>query len=212
MVFCYAPIILIDVVGLMNLYMKTQLYINMFETAVMIIISIILSIIEFCKLKKLLGDDVGYKQVVSDSVMNASMPDDNLMAERKLREDMLKSIMNQIKGNRDLFLNNKLDELLEQFGDRKCKSMIDFGSDKEEDDRNIRSFPLTPKTKKQYEGPFTFDYLPREDNVYAESKPPNPLGKIGKEYSDADIQTLAPRGVPKNGGNLPTLDDNDDYE
>lgn len=136
--------------------------------------------------------------------MNASIPDDEAMlAERKLREDMLKSIMNQIKGNRDLFLNNKLDELLEQFGNRKCKSMIGLDNELEEDEREIRSYPLTPKTKKLYEGPFIFDYLPREDNVYAESKPPNPLGKIGKEYSDAELQTFAPRGVPK----VPTLDE-----
>ena len=39
------------------------------------------------------------------------MPDDTLM-DKKLREDMLKNIMAQVKGNRDLFLNNKLDELL----------------------------------------------------------------------------------------------------
>lgn len=148
-----------------------------------------------------------------DSVMNASIPDDEAMlAEKKFKEEMLRKLMNQIKGNRDLFLNNKLDELLEQFGNRRCKSMIGLDNDLEEDEREVRSFPLTPRTAKLYEGPFTFDYLPREDNVYAESVPANPLGKLGKEYSDADIQTLAPRGVPKNGGNLPTLDDNDDYE
>lgn len=33
----------------------------MFETAVMVLISLILSIIEFCKLKKLISDDGGYK-------------------------------------------------------------------------------------------------------------------------------------------------------
>ena len=59
--------------------------------------------------------------------------------------------MAQVKGNRDLFLNNKLDELLQDFGGRRCKSMIDFGNEKEEDDRKVRSFPLTPKSRKEYE-------------------------------------------------------------
>ena len=54
-------------------------------------------------------------------------------------------------------MNNKLDELLNDFGGRKCKSMIAFDNEKEEDDRKIKSFPLSPKSKKEYDGPFTFD-------------------------------------------------------
>ena len=56
-----------------------------------------------------------------------------------------------MKGNRDLFLNNNLDELLKEFGDRKCKSMIDFDTEKEEDPRRTRSYPLTPRSMKDYE-------------------------------------------------------------
>lgn len=48
----------------------------MIETGVLAIISTILIVIEFCRLKKLITEDVGYKQVQSDSVMNASIPDD----------------------------------------------------------------------------------------------------------------------------------------
>lgn len=60
-VFCYAPIVLIDIVGLLYLYWKTQLYITMIETATMVLITLILTIIEFCYLKRLISDDGGYK-------------------------------------------------------------------------------------------------------------------------------------------------------
>jgi hypothetical protein len=42
--------------------------------------------------------------------MNASGMDDAL--DKKMREEMLRKIMMNVKGNRDLFLNNKLDELI----------------------------------------------------------------------------------------------------
>jgi hypothetical protein len=67
--------------------------------------------------------------------MNASSMMDDGIVDKKLREDMLKRIMQQVKGNKDLFLNNKLDELLQQFGARRCKSMIGLDSIKEEDPR-----------------------------------------------------------------------------
>ena len=75
---------------------------------------------------------------------------------------MLKSIMAQVKGNKDLFLNNKLDELLEQFGNRKCKSMIAFENEKEEDPRYIKTHPMSPRGNNEYDEPHHFnkdDYL-----------------------------------------------------
>lgn len=68
--------------------------------------------------------------------------------------------------------------MLAEFGSRKCKSMIAFDNDKEEDPRKIRTYPLSPNTLKEYS---LFDRerpepLDPPDNVYAESKPANPLG------------------------------------
>ena len=67
----------------------------MIETAAISLFIIILSIIELCKLRTLIGDDdMNYKEVNSRSVMNASSmegPDD--MMDKKLRENMLKNIM-----------------------------------------------------------------------------------------------------------------------
>jgi hypothetical protein len=41
---------------------------------------------------------------------------------------MMRGLIAKVKGNKDIFLNNKLDELLNEFGDRKCKSMINLGT------------------------------------------------------------------------------------
>ena len=50
---------------------------------------------------------------------------------------MMKNLLRNVKTNQDMFLNNKLDDLLNMFGDRRCKSMIEFGTgwEKEEDPR-----------------------------------------------------------------------------
>jgi len=37
---------------------------------------------------------------------------------------MMKNLLRNVKTNQDMFLNNKLDDLLNMFGDRYCKSMI----------------------------------------------------------------------------------------
>lgn len=111
MIFTSAPILIVDIVGLIFLSWGTQLYITMIETATLTILILILTLVEFCRLKRLLSDHSGpsYKHVSSESVMIT--PNDDLM-ETKSRKKALKSIMAQVKGNRDLFLNNKLDELL----------------------------------------------------------------------------------------------------
>ena len=70
--------------------------------------------------------------------------------------------------------------------------MIALDNEKEEDPRKIKSFPLSPKTRKEYDEPISFDINDRYnqpellDNVYAESKPPNPVGRVGKTFSDAN--------------------------
>jgi len=45
-----------------------------------------------------------------------------------------------------------------------------------------------------------------QDNVYAESKPPDPLGKIGKNYKDGDTQTFVVGG----DHDIPFRDDDSD--
>jgi len=52
--------------------------------------------------------------------------------------------LNRYKFN-EIFLDNKLEELLNIFGRRQCKSCIEFntGTELEEDPRKTRSFPLS---------------------------------------------------------------------
>ena len=54
----------------------------------------------------------------------------------------------------EIFLDNKLEELLNIFGRRQCKSCIDFptGTELEQDPRQNRSFPLSPKGEQLYAG------------------------------------------------------------
>lgn len=68
---------------------------------------------------------------------------------RKKRAEDIEDIINKVKNNKSKFLNNKLDELLGVFGDRSCKSMIDmtFGEDKEKDNRELLSWPMSPASK-----------------------------------------------------------------
>jgi hypothetical protein len=92
--------------------------------------------------------------------------------------------MNHVKGNKDLNLNNRLDDLLTDMGPRRTKSMIEFGNELEDDPRQTKSEPNSPRHKGD-----EFDRntpLPTLDNVYADSKPADPLGKLGKTYSDFD--------------------------
>ena len=75
-----------------------------------------------------------------------------------------------------MLLNNKLDELLQQFGDRRCRSCFEFstGWDKINDPRQLHTWPLTPETAKDYDGEYKFTrddmFGLYEDNVYADVK------------------------------------------
>lgn len=65
--------------------------------------------------------------------------------------------------------------------------MGEWEDDKEEDPRKVRSYPMTPKGMKEYDDVNfgNFNGLPPPDNVYADSKPPDPMGTAGKVLVDA---------------------------
>ena len=195
-------ILAVDVVGIQSLGLKfdTQLNITLFETLILSIILMILEFVEICRLKSYLGDDVKLDYEALVNQMNESM-------DKKLRQDMLKQIMNHVKGNKDLNLNNRLDDLLTDMGPRRTKSMIEFGNELEDDPRRTRSEPVSPRHAGD-----EFDRdtpLPTIDNVYAESKPADPLGKLGKTYSDFDSQVLPndfDKVLARKGGDFVTFD------
>jgi hypothetical protein len=195
-------ILAVDVVGILSLGLKfdTQLSITLFETLILSIILMILEFVEICRLKSYLGDDVKLDYEALVNQMNESM-------DKKLRQDMLKQIMIHVKGNKDLNLNNRLDDLLTDMGPRRTKSMIEFGNELEDDPRRTRSEPVSPRHAGD-----EFDRdtpLPTIDNVYAESKPADPLGKLGKTYSDFDSQVLPndfDKVLARKGGDFVTFD------
>ena len=77
-----------------------------------------------------------------------------------------------------MFLNNRLDYLLNEFGDRRCKSMIELGTgwDKENDPRRVITWPLSPDKIVEYDGDYKFtrdDMIGGEDNCYFEARDKN---------------------------------------
>lgn len=91
------------------------------------------------------------------------------------RAEMIQGLIYKVQANKNLFLNNKLDELLDLFGDRRCKSMIELGTgwDKEEDPRRIITIPMSPTLLlEKYDGEYHFGpndmYGGQDDNCYAE--------------------------------------------
>jgi hypothetical protein len=122
---------------------------------------------------------------------------------------MLKQIMNHVKGNKDLNLNNRLDDLLTEMGPRRTKSMIEFGNELEDDPRRTKSQPHSPRIGDN--NPFDRDPLPTLDNVYAESKPSDPLGRMGKTFSDFDTQVIPndfDKVLSRKGGDFVQFDEN----
>ena len=93
------------------------------------------------------------------------------------------SLLKNVKTNQDMFLNNRLDYLLAEFGDRRCKSMIELGTgwDKEEDPRRCITWPLSPMKIAEYDGEYRFtrdDMIGGEDNCYAEAVQKDPGNEV----------------------------------
>lgn len=66
---------------------------------------------------------------------------------------LMGDLLKNVKHNKQLFLNNKLDELLSAFGNRKCSSMMDLatGWNLEDDPRLVITWPISPMLKEDYE-------------------------------------------------------------
>ena len=162
-------------------FLDNQFYITMVECFVLAFFSILYGLIELFKMKDYLKyNETGQANWGTGKKaglfgVSSGAPEDDFL-DKESREAMLKNLMNNVKNNKDMFLNNKLDELLQQFGDRRCKSMILFatGWDKEDDPRHINTFPLTPTREAEYDGEYHFtkeDMIGGfEDNVYAEAR------------------------------------------
>jgi hypothetical protein len=177
-------LICIAITGLITIEWGNQLFITMIETLVLSLINIGLSSYELYKLPEYLKYT---EQEKKQNFAVSSGYDGDL--DRDAREKMMKGLINKVKGNKDIFLNNKLDELLNQFGDRRCKSMIELGTgwDKEEDPRKVKTWPISPGTYAEYDYDIKFgpeDAYGMPDNVYADGVT-KPKGKEKAMQGDA---------------------------
>lgn len=129
-------LVCIDITALTQIERGNQLHITLTETLVLSILSIILSATELMLLKRTMSYTEppksknqlkGLKSDDSDDDNNNldKKYDKRRMAERR---ELMIDLLRQVKQNKQLFLNNKLDELICSFGDRRCKSMMDLGT------------------------------------------------------------------------------------
>ena len=174
-----------------------------------------------CKLKDRIDDDpswnTDYKKVNMESFLNISATQVDNPDDKRFREDMLKKIMISVKHNKDLHLNNRLDLLL-NFGERRCKSMEGlWGSDKETDPREIKSYPHSPKNKDDIQFFDKNSYTKPQKKVAAKQQDDDvfsmTLGGPLKSYNDANQQVL-PQDIDgifdrKQGDLLKISDDKD---
>jgi hypothetical protein len=124
------------VTALTRIETNNQLYITLIETLILSIISIILGGVELCLLKTTFK----YTEIQKDkSIISLKVDSDEDAFENNLkkkfneksmstRRNLMGDIIKHVKHNKSTFLNNKLDDLLVAFGDRKCKSMLDLGT------------------------------------------------------------------------------------
>jgi hypothetical protein len=150
-----------------------QLFIQSMEC---IIISIILIILQIMLLKNWEAYRLPFKMKdVKANYLFKRAKLANLIQDWGGEEDLMpewNKYMHFYKFN-EIFLDNKLEELLNIFGRRQCKSCIEFGTGQEleEDPRRTRSWPLSPRGELLYQGlagDFDLIDFQLQDNVYAE--------------------------------------------
>jgi hypothetical protein len=135
----------------------------------------------------------GYSKISDQDQSLYSIPEseDKDEMDRKLRRDALRGIINRIKGGDDVFDTNKVEHCIKNQRDfiHDRWSLPDqqkYQEDSEDSDNTVYpySYPITPKMRDKLSYPIMFP-LPilnafeeeYPNNVYADSKPPNPLKK-----------------------------------
>jgi hypothetical protein len=185
-----------DVLGLLSISWGNQLYITLMETLILETIMLIFLVIEFFATRKIhLKDE--YSKVAIEP--NMSMLSGEESAEKELRKDALRRLIEMMKRNKGM--NNQLEELMDEDRQKRRNSLPAHENSRCSTPERAYSYPVSPRTRKDLENPlinpltFNFDndsesFYEPPDNVYAESKPPDPIAKIGKKYSDGDTQTI----------------------
>ena len=106
----------------------SQIKIVMLETLFISILMSLLTLCEFCKLNRYMALD--YNEIEQESMSFLSQGEEK--ADKQLRREMLKKIMQQVKGTQELIQDNpssQVKDLNHAFGKRRCKSMTSFDND-----------------------------------------------------------------------------------
>lgn len=117
----------------------------------------------------------------------------------------------------EIFLDNKLEELLNIFGRRQCKSCIDFptGWDKEEDPRRTNSWPLSRVAEENFikrGDDFNLIDFQLQNNVYADTAEPTIMFEsVARDFSEFGVQVFqfdVLNALGRKGGDLlnPSID------
>jgi hypothetical protein len=169
-------LVCINITALTQIEQGNQLFICLQEVLILSILSIILGSVELWLLKALLRYTEPHrdKSVIRLHIDSESSDAENLdkkfdkkkMAERR---KMMDGLLKQVKHNKQLFLNNKLDVLIHSFGDRRCKSMHDLGTGWDlVDDPQIRiTYPVSPQCRDDY---LDLDVKFKESDAYGHQK------------------------------------------
>lgn len=197
----------------------------MIDTLAICIFLIVLEFIELAQLDKIMktANTRGHKAKKSAAACEDS-DDDELLSDSDGQDDDYpdwRLMLKNVEGNADLFKTTttqlKLNELAQLYDPRVARSCIDFntGTEKEEDPREVRSFPTSPRAYLEFEAPNFGNYGNAFDNCYAESK--GPLAKDAlKTYSEMGTQAQPSEiltALARKGGDLvtPGLDTDGDY-
>ena len=194
---CELPIIICDVVAILELPMGEQLILTMIDTLAISVFLIVLEFYEIARLDTIMktANTTGHKSRKSSAACESSEEEDIEISDSDTEgaeEDNYpdwRQMLKNVEGNTNLFrqheLQLKLNELDMAFGLRQAESCCNFntGTEKEEDDRIVRSFPPSPRMLENFQG-IDFEHFGKTfDNVYAESRDPRLRGD-GKEYSE----------------------------
>ena len=134
----YVPLILLNLYGLYDMPWGTQLYIQMIENVLIFLAIIWAGLWELRKLETTYLPDFDKTKLKKQNVMCA-LEDNDFKGLSKTKEHLL----NENEFNK-LFAERKFDELIENFGGRKCRSFDDFNRDITEDPRLVKTWPASP--------------------------------------------------------------------
>ena len=178
-----ALIICLCIASLLNITVySNMLWVTAVEVAVLSLLLIVLGCIELYMMKEYLK--YNERKTTTNVRQKFDVSSANDFLDKDSRQTMMKNLLMNVKTNQDMFLNNKLDDLLEMFGDRKCKSMIELGTgwEKEVDPRQVITWPLSPNKKAEYDGEYHFNKDDMiggyDDNVYADCKARDPVYEV----------------------------------